>query len=510
MKSIRVRNLRSFYDSGDIQLNKLNILLGENSSGKSSFIRIFPMLKNTVNHELRGPISWFDDSYDFGDFAVALNRKASVETDTIDFHFTWKPLCKKTSAECADCPFVNLTNLGIFNASDYSVLLRIGSHHGKSFYKEVRLNTPQNSFSILDVGQEELTLLINEQQFAFPRVKWNYSVKGILPDLEYIEQNSLGRQDRINSILNQLIPDILDAKIKASDFMKLFSCKSLDFNAWYKHATSKRHSIGKTLSSVLKKESDIARELYEIIILNNVEYALRYIDRYISTTFRETNYITPIRYSIGRYIRNKYLSVDTIDPAGTNVMEYILSLDDDKFQEYSNFLRRTIGISASISKTDSPNKEILITDTIGEVYNIVDMGYGLTQILPIATILWDKAHQTTKCEFANIISIEQPEVHLHPKMQGNVATLLVEALQLSKKKKGNLKIIIETHSSIIINRIGRYVRNGTKNPSTKEPTISSDDICINLFNKNDGITTIKQTKYDENGRILEWPIGFLD
>ena len=191
-------------------------------------------------------------------------------------------------------------------------------------------------------------------------------------------------------------------------------------------------------------------------------------------------------------------------------MEYILSLDDDKFQEYSNFLRRTIGISASISKTDSPNKEILITDTIGEVYNIVDMGYGLTQILPIATILWDKAHQTTKCEFANIISIEQPEVHLHPKMQGNVATLLVEALQLSKKKKGNLKIIIETHSSIIINRIGRYVRNGTKNPSTKEPTISSDDICINLFNKNDGITTIKQTKYDENGRILEWPIGFLD
>ena len=45
MKSIRVKNLRSILDSGEIDINRLNLFLGENSSGKSSILRLFPLLK---------------------------------------------------------------------------------------------------------------------------------------------------------------------------------------------------------------------------------------------------------------------------------------------------------------------------------------------------------------------------------------------------------------------------------------------------------------------------------
>ena len=67
-------------DSGDIPINRINILLGNNSSGKSSFVRLFLMLKQTINHHRRGAILWFDEYYDFGKFETALSRHAEGGT----------------------------------------------------------------------------------------------------------------------------------------------------------------------------------------------------------------------------------------------------------------------------------------------------------------------------------------------------------------------------------------------------------------------------------------------
>lgn len=60
--SVRIENLRSLRDTGFVKLKKLNILLGSNSSGKSTFLRSFPLLSQSIKKNLRGPISWFDDS----------------------------------------------------------------------------------------------------------------------------------------------------------------------------------------------------------------------------------------------------------------------------------------------------------------------------------------------------------------------------------------------------------------------------------------------------------------
>ena len=71
--AIRIENLRSLKDTGFIKLKKLNILLGSNSSGKSTFLRSFPLFAQSVKKNLRGPISWFDDSMvDFGNYETAI------------------------------------------------------------------------------------------------------------------------------------------------------------------------------------------------------------------------------------------------------------------------------------------------------------------------------------------------------------------------------------------------------------------------------------------------------
>lgn len=64
-----------------------------------------------------------------------------------------------------------------------------------------------------------------------------------------------------------------------------------------------------------------------------------------------------------------------------------------------------------------------------------------------------------------------------------------------------INTILETHSSYLVNQLGKYIRN---------KLISSDTTSVYLFEKSKGITDITATNYDENGRIQRWPIGFLD
>lgn len=47
LKSIRIENLRSLTDTGNIELKPLTILVGKNSVGKSTFARTFPLLRQT-------------------------------------------------------------------------------------------------------------------------------------------------------------------------------------------------------------------------------------------------------------------------------------------------------------------------------------------------------------------------------------------------------------------------------------------------------------------------------
>ena len=66
MDSIRVERLRCLAYTGDIKIKPLTILLGQNSSGKSSFLRVFPLLKQSIESRTSGPILWSGRLVDFG------------------------------------------------------------------------------------------------------------------------------------------------------------------------------------------------------------------------------------------------------------------------------------------------------------------------------------------------------------------------------------------------------------------------------------------------------------
>ena len=119
-----------------------------------------------------------------------------------------------------------------------------------------------------------------------------------------------------------------------------------------------------------------------------------------------------------------------------------------------------------------------------EVYQV---GFGISQLLPILTLLLTSKEN-------DVILIENPEIHLHPKLQAELVDLFIFALE------ANRKLIIETHSEHIVNRIRLRIK---ENNSLREK------INIYFFEKDD-ICKYQEIAVDNNGNIDYWPKDFFD
>ena len=74
MFALRIQNLRCLKDTGYLELKPLTLMVGRNSSGKSTFLRFLPLLQQSMNRPTRGPILWNGDLVTFGSFDEAVRQ----------------------------------------------------------------------------------------------------------------------------------------------------------------------------------------------------------------------------------------------------------------------------------------------------------------------------------------------------------------------------------------------------------------------------------------------------
>ena len=118
-----------------------------------------------------------------------------------------------------------------------------------------------------------------------------------------------------------------------------------------------------------------------------------------------------------------------------------------------------------------------------------DVGFGVSQLLPfiVQSLVSEK----------QIISIEQPEVHVHPKLQADLGDLLAEAVKEPRQNR----FIIETHSEHLILRLQRLIRNKLLEP---------EDVSIIYVSRGSEGAKALRLHLDEDGDFIdEWPNGFF-
>ncbi len=119
---------------------------------------------------------------------------------------------------------------------------------------------------------------------------------------------------------------------------------------------------------------------------------------------------------------------------------------------------------------------------------LTDVGFGVSQVLPVLTL----------CYYApegSILILEQPESHLHPKVQSELADVLIDVV-----KNRNVQIILESHSEHLLHRLTRRIA---------EEKISENDMALYFCEINDGKSTAEKLKVDEYGNISNWPQNFF-
>ena len=124
----------------------------------------------------------------------------------------------------------------------------------------------------------------------------------------------------------------------------------------------------------------------------------------------------------------------------------------------------------------------------GPEVRLTDIGFGVSQVLPVLIL----------CYYApegSILILEQPEAHLHPKVQSELADVLIDVV-----KNRNVQIILESHSAHLLHRLQRRIA---------EEQISADDTAFYFCQINEGTSEIERLKVDEYGNIRNWPQNFF-
>ena len=119
---------------------------------------------------------------------------------------------------------------------------------------------------------------------------------------------------------------------------------------------------------------------------------------------------------------------------------------------------------------------------------LVDMGYGLGQFLPVLVLCYYAPEGST-------LILEQPGIHLHPKVQSQLADLLIEVIT-----ERNLQVLIESHSEHLLTRLQLGIA---------EQKITSDQTALYFCENENGVSAIKSLDVDELGNIKNWPKNFF-
>jgi predicted ATPase len=119
---------------------------------------------------------------------------------------------------------------------------------------------------------------------------------------------------------------------------------------------------------------------------------------------------------------------------------------------------------------------------------LTDVGFGISQVLPVITLLHYVPEGAT-------VLLEQPEIHLHPLAQAELADVLIHAASHRR-----VQVIVESHSEHLLLRLQRRIA---------ETRISAEDVRLYFCDIEKGASRLRPLEVDLYGNIRNWPKHFM-
>lgn len=458
IKSIEMNNFKCFKDQTHLEFAPLTILCGVNSSGKSSIIDSLLLLKQSFeDYSVENSLKLNGDYTKCGKFSD-ISFKGDENNDiTLSISYTLtkpgkynrkKNKIKKSKNDIT--AFKNLNKLYPKDISkfDISFSITLSKRDGDSSINDNVLSK-QNMKILAYVGKDIITSTIEIKQ------QNNYVYQITLKNIPTGNESEEAFCDKI--VLNN-----------STCYFENFNL----INAYSPQIYPEGTQIGGILSNVyliLRMNTLQLKNIYYLTPLRG--YPQRnYVFDYDSDDVGLSGELTP--YIIKK--NNKYL-VDGILPPKNNKLIYG-STQVVRFKQVVQDWLTYLGFGKYSIFGEAETVQLKIQD-----YNISNVGFGISQVLPIIVSGVLKSRGET-------LLLEQPEIHLHPTSQMAIADYLI-SMAINEKN-----VIVETHSDHVINRVvRRMMEDNYVYQKTKIYFVDQDD---------DGKSTIEEITVDRMRGVI--------
>lgn len=435
-----LKNFKSFSKEQTLNLSPITLIYGPNSSGKSSIIQALMMLKQTIiSKEKEGELVTTGNDIKLGTFDALVHG----QDDSLEMSFQIK--------------YHNQNNAKEFKE--------------KHSYNLLFANSDIRSISV-NVKKIEDKALLNEYEFYCKdkdTIKTKYGL-------------TRGYSDSIGASFKLTDSDTLRKTI--SSRLKLLKHEGLD---WIK--------LDNELTSPFRFGSQLNLPIQTSYLSTELSSYLEKVSDDIKMSLDGIRYLGPLRSSPKRFYSDEISNYQK--GQGKNNLGFEIYNSSSKVKNHINEALHQFNIpyTIDVKNLGDTNTGALISVQLtdlrnGAVITPKDVGFGIGQVLPI---ILDALVSKN-----NVICVEQPEIHLHPKLQAHLADLFIE----STSKDKNNQWIIETHSEALMLRLQRRVR---------ENKIPKELISIIYVDVGEDGAQITPISLDNDGDFMTlWPEGFFE
>ncbi len=347
----------------------------------------------------------------------------------------------------------------------------------------------------------DITFSIRDNKNNYVAIKYSYESKEDFSYIKNIELNSNKLEIQIKNSFKDNYTNYFEI---SNEFKNKFinqkkNSKQQNLFTYWNFTPSEEIPIPQNISldfskliddEILKKDIEFS-ELHDFYAINNHHYQIG-IQSFLKT-IKNLSYLGPLRANPQRYYSIESDYEISVGKEGEN-LAYFFQNNKLKLQSKINQWFERLDIPYTFEVKNLGNKfsenllNIILKDKrINVEVSPMDVGFGIGQILPILVEGLVKKEST--------ICVEQPEIHLHPKLQAELADYFIET------RKQN-QWVIETHSESLMLRIQKRMREGKITPS---------DISILYVLPDEVGSNILKIDLDENGNFIdEWPNGFFE